>query len=74
MTDSPRLDRPWLIAAWPGMGHVALSAGYYLISKLDMNQFAELSADELFELKSELDRLGVFAQYEDRFLDLFKTQ
>jgi proteasome assembly chaperone (PAC2) family protein len=24
------------------------------------------------ELKGELDRLGVFAQYEDRFLDLFK--
>lgn len=50
MTDSPPLDRPWLIAVWPGMGHVALSAGYYLISKLDMNQFAELSADELFEV------------------------
>ncbi len=25
-----------------------------------------------FELKRELDRLGVFEQYEDRFLDLFK--
>jgi proteasome assembly chaperone (PAC2) family protein len=25
-----------------------------------------------FELKRELDRLGVFGQYEDRFLDLFK--
>jgi hypothetical protein len=25
-----------------------------------------------FDLKRELDRLGVFAQYEDRFLDLFK--
>jgi hypothetical protein len=26
-----------------------------------------------YELKRELDRLGVFKQYEDRFLDLFKT-
>ena len=26
-----------------------------------------------FELKQELDRLGVFKEYEDRFLDLFKT-
>ncbi|MFO0826122.1 MAG: hypothetical protein U0792_23900 [Gemmataceae bacterium] len=25
-----------------------------------------------FELKQELDRLGIFKQYEDRFLDLFK--
>jgi proteasome assembly chaperone (PAC2) family protein len=25
-----------------------------------------------FELKQELDRLGVFSEYEDRFLDLFK--
>jgi proteasome assembly chaperone (PAC2) family protein len=27
-----------------------------------------------FELKQELDRLGLFKEYEDRFLDLFKTQ
>lgn len=26
-----------------------------------------------FELKQELDRLGLFKEYEDRFLDLFKT-
>jgi len=25
-----------------------------------------------FELKQELDRLGVFKEHEDRFLDLFK--
>lgn len=28
--------------------------------------------NKAFELKAELDRLGVFQQYEDRFLDLFK--
>ena len=27
-----------------------------------------------YELKNELDRLGVFKDYEDRFLDLFKKQ
>ena len=27
---------------------------------------------QAFELKQELDRLGVFKEYEDRFLDLFK--
>jgi proteasome assembly chaperone (PAC2) family protein len=36
--------------------------------------FSEAAADrsKAFELKRELDRLGVFKQYEDRFLDLFK--
>jgi hypothetical protein len=27
-----------------------------------------------YELKRELDRLGVFAEYEDHFLDLFKKK
>jgi len=27
-----------------------------------------------FELKQELDRLGVFRDYEDRFLDLFQSR
>jgi proteasome assembly chaperone (PAC2) family protein len=36
--------------------------------------FAQAAADRsrAFELKQELDRLGVFAEYEDRFLDLFR--
>jgi proteasome assembly chaperone (PAC2) family protein len=50
MTQTAKLDRPWLIAVWPGMGHVALSAGYYLMSKLGMSQFAELSVGDLFDV------------------------
>jgi proteasome assembly chaperone (PAC2) family protein len=36
--------------------------------------FAQAATDrsKAFELKQELDRLGVFKEYEDRFLDLFK--
>ena len=36
--------------------------------------FEEATKDrsKAFELKQELDRLGVFKEYEDRFLDLFK--
>ncbi|HZW10260.1 MAG TPA: PAC2 family protein [Phycisphaerales bacterium] len=33
---------------------------------------AEANRQLAFELKSELDRLGVFSEYEDRFLDLFR--
>lgn len=35
-------------------------------------QAAAKDRQKAFELKAELDRLGVFARYEDRFLDLFR--
>lgn len=44
------LHQPWLVAVWPGMGHVAISAGYYIMSKLGMEAVAEFSPRELFEL------------------------
>jgi hypothetical protein len=34
---------------------------------------ARLDRSKAFELKSELDRLDVFRDFEDRFLDLFKN-
>jgi hypothetical protein len=36
--------------------------------------FAQAKEDRAtaYELKRELDKLGVFREYEDRFLDLFK--
>jgi proteasome assembly chaperone (PAC2) family protein len=50
VTEKPQLDRPWLVAVWPGMGNVALNAGIYLLAKLDMNVIAELDATELFDV------------------------
>jgi len=50
MTDKLKLTHPWLIAVWPGMGHVALNAGFYLLSKLSMDVAAELEAGELFDI------------------------
>lgn len=44
------LHHPWLVAVWPGMGHVALDAGFYLLSKLTMEEIAELEADDLFDV------------------------
>jgi hypothetical protein len=35
-------------------------------------QAADRDRSQAVGLKQELDRLGVFRQYEDRFLDLFK--
>ena len=48
--EKPKLTHPWLVAVWPGMGHVALNAGYYLLSKLDMAVLAELEANELYDI------------------------
>jgi proteasome assembly chaperone (PAC2) family protein len=46
-----QLNRPWLVAVWPGMGHVALNAGVYLMAKLGMAKVAEFEAAELFEVE-----------------------
>jgi hypothetical protein len=37
-----------------------------------MFALAEKDRSKAFELKKELDRLGIFKKYEDRFLDLFR--
>lgn len=51
MAETPTLKDPWLVAVWPGMGQVALNGGVYLLSKLGMSLFAELKADELFDVE-----------------------
>jgi proteasome assembly chaperone (PAC2) family protein len=40
---------PWLVAVWPGMGGVAISAGYYLMAKLGMHLLVEFPAAEFFD-------------------------
>lgn len=50
MQEFPKLHRPWLVAVWPGMGQVAISAGYYLMAKLEMELLAELSVPDLFDV------------------------
>lgn len=41
---------PWLVAVWPGMGQVAVSAGYYLMAKLEMYLLAELPQHDFFDI------------------------
>ena len=49
MKTEQELHDPWLVAAWPGMGGVAISAGYYLMAKLGMHLLMEFPASEYFE-------------------------
>ena len=50
MATRPNLNRPRLVAVWPGMGQVGLNAGYYLMSKLEMTLFTEFDSTALFDL------------------------
>ena len=51
MADELKLRNPWLVAVWPGMGHVALNAGIYLLAKLGMSVIAEFESSELFDVE-----------------------
>lgn len=49
MAEIPKLVRPWLVAAWPGMGQVAANGAVYLLAKLGMEGLAELDTGDLFD-------------------------
>jgi proteasome assembly chaperone (PAC2) family protein len=44
------LTHPWLVAVWPGIGNVAINAGFYLMSKLGMSLLSELQTSSLFDI------------------------
>lgn len=49
LTKRPRLKDPILVAAWPGMGDVALRAAHYLKDKLGALEFARMPASDFFQ-------------------------
>lgn len=59
MPDLPKLIRPWFVAVWPGMGHVALNAGVYLLAKLGMTAVAEIDGGETFDINQVEVKAGV---------------
>lgn len=52
MPENLNLTHPWLVAVWPGMGHVGINAGVYLLSKLAMTEVAELDTGDTFDVDS----------------------
>jgi len=46
----PRLDNPCLVAAWPGVGNVALIAATYLKDKLKATEFGEIEPSGFFDI------------------------
>lgn len=51
--------KPWLIAAWPGMGNVAVIAAAYLVQKLPMTPIGELPPRGHFDVPQVLVKQGV---------------
>ncbi|MFQ5653592.1 MAG: hypothetical protein ACE5GW_02530 [Planctomycetota bacterium] len=48
---SHNLKKPWLIAIWPGMGSVALTAGTYLSTQLGAKEIMRRPSDEHFDVE-----------------------
>src|SRR5262245_41824349 len=62
MAEELKLNHPWLIAVWPGMGSVALTAGYYLLAKLGMHMIAEYEAHDLFDVEHVEVKEGIIQE------------
>ncbi len=56
----PRLREPYLVAAWPGMGYVAVKAVEHLIRVTDAELAGHLEALDCFHLPGVMVRDGVF--------------
>lgn len=59
MADSP--PHSWLIAAWPGMGNVAVLAAGYLIQQLKLRPVNELTIPAHFDVQSVDVKKGIVA-------------
>lgn len=52
MDGTHQFNDPWYVAVWPGMGHVAVNAGIYLLAKLHMTAFAEFDTSNFFDVEA----------------------
>jgi proteasome assembly chaperone (PAC2) family protein len=50
MAEASKSQAPWLIAAWPGMGNVAVIVAGYLIRQLEMTQVGEMPNSDFFDI------------------------
>jgi len=55
----PRLVNPVLIAAWPGMGEVALKSASYLVEKLKAEPLAYLTSSDYFYPTASVIKKGI---------------
>lgn len=56
---APDLHAPWLVAAWPGMGNIAIAAAAYLIKQLDATMVHELGSRDMFDVQQVDVKRGI---------------
>jgi len=61
ITKRPRLKKPYLVVAWPGMGEVAFKAASYLIEQLKAEEFATIQPEDFFYLTGSLVQKGLLS-------------
>jgi len=61
MTEAQAKAKPWMIAAWPGMGSVASIAALYLVRELNMTEAEELPPGGHFDVSDVEAREGLIA-------------
>jgi proteasome assembly chaperone (PAC2) family protein len=61
MVNNTKTLKPWLIAAWPGMGNVAVVAAGYLVQQLQMEPAGELASPDHFDVQHVEVRRGMIA-------------
>ena len=61
ITKRPKLKKPYMIVAWPGMGEVAFKAASYLVEKLKAEEFAVIPAEEFFYLTGSVIKEGILS-------------
>jgi uncharacterized protein len=55
----PRLKKPYMIVAWPGMGEVAFKAASYMVEQLKAEEFAQIIPEEFFYLTGSTIQDGI---------------
>ena len=59
MPDGPPTGEAWMIAAWPGMGSVAVLSAGYLVQQLGMTETGELPPNHHFDVNEVTVREGL---------------
>jgi len=49
LSAQPKLNSPNMLAAWPGIGNVAMIVATYLLKKLDFKELGEIEASRFFD-------------------------
>ena len=57
----PRLRKPYLVVAWPGMGEVAFKAASFLVEQLKAQEFASINPEDFFYLAGSVVQNGLLS-------------